>query len=335
MYYMHALAHNSEITHESISCTQICVKNISLALPVSLTKCLLNVSFPKVKGSQFTVVFKKTSGVMALIEGARLKPGSTSQDLATLKSEKHRATAAMAARFLWFTKEGDILVRDSAVCMRVACIRYWYMHTAVITYRMSDHRCHCVSKCVPACMVKSAAMVVFYVYTTRYRNCKHVFITFSISLGPFLLIGFCFIWQAGIKRLGADGIRDMDPAHIFFAVAADVGRGLCDEPRLAVSLNLETVFEGGVFSPLDDEKLERIGPCRAPSLVHWVKTQNLYDLRVSDIMDMPPAEREAFPAHVLEYLAHIPAGVTDSGWSLGQAAVEALLHRRVSVWKKK
>lgn len=128
---MHALAHNSEITHESISCTQICVKNISLALPVSLTKCLLNVSFPKVKGSQFTVVFKKTSGVMALIEGARLKPGSTSQDLATLKSEKHRATAAMAARFLWFTKEGDILVRACHHCCWHLYCHFRPVHTGL------------------------------------------------------------------------------------------------------------------------------------------------------------------------------------------------------------
>ena len=124
----------------------------------------------------------------------------------------------------------------------------------------------------------------------------------------------------------------MDPANVFFAVAPvpDDGRGL-REPRLAVSLNLETVFEGGVFSPLDDEKLERIGPYRAPGLVHWVNTEYLYDLQVSNVVGMPLADREAFPAHVLQYLAHIPASVTDDDWSLGEAAVENFLHRQVSV----
>ena len=120
----------------------------------------------------------------------------------------------------------------------------------------------------------------------------------------------------------------LKPAEVFFAVAAEDGKRLWS-PSLAVSLDLETVYHEGQFTPLDDDWHQRVGQCRAPGLIYWVKEKGLDELQVDDLLSLLPAERKDFSSHVLEHLGHKSPHVKD--WRPGEEAVKKFLAVRVIV----
>lgn len=150
-----------------------------------------------------------------------------------------------------------------------------------------------------------------------------------------------------LDRLGAPGNAGLDAASVFFAVAgpdheiSDLWR-----PRLAVSLDLATVFGAGAgvggFAAL---AAGRLGDHRAPGLVHFVLGEGMLEMTVDDLRALAAAPVSAsasasapfrpgkeqdekkklgLAAYIIELLAFAPA-VADP--EAGRAAVDGMLVR--------